>query len=60
MSKLKPAKNLRWKKIRVCATCKYCHIQKGDMECEREKGIDEDVGDMSHWIMVCDRWVKND
>jgi len=58
--KLKPAKNLRWKNIKVCATCQYIKPINGSVECQREKGINEDIGDMKHWIMVCDRWVRNE
>lgn len=56
--KLKPAKNLRHKKIRVCATCKFCHNENGAIFCDRGNGINEDVGDMRHWEMICDRWKK--
>lgn len=62
MVKLLPAKNLRFKKIRVCATCKYIIIGNGYVECKRERGIAEDTGEMFHWIMACDGWriAKND
>ncbi len=59
MKKLKEAKNLRYKKIRVCATCKWCGGGDGAVKCEREGGIDEDANEMKHWIMVCDRWTSN-
>ena len=56
--KLKAAKNLRYKNIRVCATCDLCQVDRGAVYCDREDGLDEDIDDMKHWIMVCDRWRK--
>lgn len=53
----KPARNLRIKNIRVCATCALLVLENGMIYCHRENGINEDVGDMLHWIKVCDLWV---
>jgi len=54
----KPALNLRIKNIRVCATCSLIILEDGMVHCHREDGINEDVGEMLHWMKVCDRWIK--
>lgn len=55
--KLKPAKNVRTVRPRVCGFCKYFHIEEGFSFCERDGGFDKDSGDMSQFSTTCDGWA---
>lgn len=54
--KLLPAKNVRMVRPAVCATCKWGRIVNGTFDCLRVNGYQTDVGDMTHWFRVCDRY----
>lgn len=52
--RLTPAKGRRRVLPRVCATCAYGRVMNGSFECLRAGGWHNDVGDMEHWLHVCD------
>lgn len=51
---LLPAKDVRAIIPRVCATCAYGRTINGTFDCLREGGHSCDVGDLEHWLHVCD------
>lgn len=55
--RLKPAKNIRWINVKVCATCKHFRNTDGFGYCIRPDGPDFDIGDMKHWQTTCDLWA---
>lgn len=56
--RLKPAKNVRLVRPRVCAFCKFYHIMDGFSFCERSGGFSEDAGDMMQYMTTCDGWTE--
>ena len=56
MSRLKPPKNLRKKRPRVCATC--AHVKDSDTihYCARPNGPHW-TEYMDTWFVTCDRWA---
>ena len=56
---LKPPKNLRHTKPRVCGNCKWLEYRHGGAaECVRPDGPSWDAGDMHHWQHTCDRFSE--
>ncbi len=53
---LAPALNVRHRSLQVCATCRDWRSIAGAGYCVRPGGFSCDVGDMTQYFMVCDRW----
>ena len=57
--KILPPKNLRYKHVRTCCTCKYGdHTGDGTFLCARDEDTGWDSGDGLEHEHVCDRWVR--
>lgn len=61
---LKPATNIRRIIPRVCATCTYGEMKDSGFTCKRTDAhgwacFSCDVGDMFHWMTVCDRYQQS-
>lgn len=60
-NRLLPVKNVRFISLRSCQYCKCgSYDGSGSYVCSRPGGPVFDVGDMQHYEMTCDRFIKQE